>query len=111
MNDLLSVIKLAVKPIEDKIDIVNAKLAQMDADITKNKTSIAQLNDNYDEQSNKTSVLEKDVKIMKEVIIQQQTYLERCKSKEIQGNLIITGIPNDGVLINGVTYTDNNVIR
>ena len=45
-NNLLRVIKLAVKPIEDKIDIDNAKLVQMEVDITENNTSIAQLKDN-----------------------------------------------------------------
>ena len=106
----MSIIKLAVKPIEDKLDNVSTKLLQMESQIIKNKTSIAQLNDNYDELNNRTSELEKDVKTIKEVIVQQQVYLERCKSKDTERNLIITGIPNDGVLINGFTQTNDNLI-
>ena len=105
-NDLMEIIKRAVKPIEDKIDIINLKLTKLEGDIKRNTTALAQLKDNYMEQKNKTTSLEADISILKEVIVQQQGYLEKCKSKDLAKNVIISGIPNGGLTINGVAYQD-----
>ena len=59
------------------------------------------------EQKNKTTSLEADINILKEVIVQQQGYFEKCKSKDLAKNLIISGIPNEGLIINEVAFQDD----
>ena len=74
-------------------------LALMKEDIFKNSTSITQLIDTLADQTKKTTTLERDFNTIKEVIVKQQEYLEKCKSKELAKSLIVPGVPCEGLLI------------
>ena len=112
LNDDMNcdIISRAIKPLEDKMDVISRNLKKLEVDIVKNTTNISQLKDDYKEHKKKTTSLDADISVLKQVIVEQQGYLERIKSKDLAKNLIVTGIPIKGLKIGNKEYDEDNEI-
>ena len=99
--DLISIISQQMASVESKLNIIVSRLDKMEATINKVEEENA-------ENIIKVNNTAKEVKTLKQVILQQQKYMEIVKRKELANNIIVTGIPNAILKINNEEITDND---
>lgn len=83
----LEAIRIKVKDMGEKIDIVSAKCESNSDKIKENESNLL-------EKGN-------ELTLMKKAILNQQTFLENLQKKDLRNNVIVTGIPNSNLEIDG----------
>ena len=101
VRDLIDIIRREIAPILETVNNIDIRLKQIE-------TKLVQVEEANAENTRKVNMMGNDIESLKRVILEQQKYLESAKKKEVSSNIIISGIPNAALTINGVEVTDNN---
>ena len=105
IRELLGIVRKAVNvellPITEKIDNISTQLTQLKTDVADNGAKIMQLQ--VESESSKTNLtkVESEVDILKKVILKQQEFLEMKQRQDLEGNVVVRGIPKGKLIIPG----------
>ena len=100
VGDLLTVIRKEIAPLVDVIINLQNKVHLLE-------TKVEKIEEERDDHVGKLKTLSDNVESFKQIIMEQQKYLESLKSKEISSNIIVSGIPNESLVINDEEADDD----
>ena len=107
IRDLLDIVRKAISvellPIGEKIDLINTQLTQLKADVADHGTKITQINTACSNNQTNIEKVESEVETLKNVILRQQEFMEAGKRKELEGNIILKGVPKGNLILNDTT--------
>ena len=93
VRDLILIIREQYRPLRQLVVAITSKLNNLEVKVNKVVDEVA-------DNAEKTKTISDEVTCLKNVILNQQKYLEALKRKETSKNLIISGIPIGDLRIN-----------
>lgn len=112
IRQMLQIVQKAMaitqQPLSEKIDGISTKIDNLHAEVAENAARIAQLRTEYNNQKADVTMMTGEIESLKKVILKQQEYLETCKRKDLQGNIIVSGIPKANLTIGDDVFEEND---
>ncbi len=105
---LLKIILMANNTINQKIDKLNNRIATLENSLKVNTVAIEKNKDEIDNNVQGLSEVENTTAIIKKTLINQQIFIEQVQRNNLVKNLMISGISNENMLINGNELVDTN---
>ena len=90
----------ALEALDNRVVELETITKKLDIVVTKEKETVEELSKEV--KSKATEITQ-----LKKAVYNQQIFLENVQKKELMNNVIITGIPNDNVTIDDITYQSN----
>ena len=95
-------------PLQNEIKNLSEQILSLQNENKKNKVNIEKNAESIKEIHTEVTDERKEVKTLKKAVFQQQVFLENTQKKELKNNLIITGVPNDDLVYEDMTYHSSN---
>ena len=106
IKEMLDIMRVSIAPVLRKVDNISIQLDKLDVLVQDNATKLAQLRNESDNHKDSIEKLQAESNTVKQVVLHQQEYLEKCRRNELRGILIMSGIPNDRFIIEGHSNTE-----
>ena len=101
VNPLVKQLSAQISNIETKINTALGKIEDLETSMAQNSTKISKLEEEAEENKATMSNTDAEVKTLKNVILEQQKYLEVIRRRELANVVTVTGIPKEAVKIGG----------
>ena len=101
VNPLVKPLSAQISNIETKINTALGKIEDLETSMAQNSTKIGKLEEETEENKATMNNTDAEVKTLKNVILEQQKYLEVIRRRELANVVTVTGIPKEAVKIGG----------
>ena len=98
---LVRILMCFFQPVKQELESITTKIKDMSEKIEQVSTKCESNADKIKETENNIQEKEKEITLMKKAILNQQIFLETLQKRDLRNNVIVTGIPNNNLLIDG----------
>ena len=103
-QDLINIMQALKALLSNKVNEIAIRINQLDTLVKGYGSKLEQLRHDCCNQNNIITHLNREMGTMKQVVLRRQEYLEKCKRNDLRGTLVISGIQNENLKIDGQTY-------